>query len=214
MHIFLFRPFCAFSEPALGCSDGWAMYQVLALLAIVGYRRVEMSALLLATLLALYYLFAVGIPGPELLLNFLLGTGYGAIVLGLTPTAPRTIAQHPLRSPTEAISYLIILAICALAFVDIDERIDEGDERYGVVGAFIFIMLCLLLLIFVLFHVNGIERASETTKAAFWCQWEMVVVTTFVVMLIALLGTFGGYVKALLTVPLVPVVIYARAMLK
>jgi len=214
MHLFLFRPFCAFSEPDLDCTDGWAMYQFLGMLTMVGYRRVEMNALMLGALLVVYYLWALGIPGPELLLNFLLGTGYGALILFLTPNAPHTIARHPLRSPTDAISYLIVLGVCALAFADIDERIDEGNARYGVVGTFIFVMLCLLLLIFILFHMNGNERAPESVKAAFWCQWEMVVATTFVIMLIALLGDFGGYVKALVTLPLAPLVIYARSALK
>lgn len=207
MHVFVFRPFCTLSEPHLDCSDGWAMYQYIGLMVAVGFRHFGVSAVVLGLLLVAYYAFAFGLPGFELTLNFVIGTIYGAEIVYLT-RPPRLVAENPLKDYTGTLSYLLIIALGITSFAAIDTRIDENNERYGVVGAFVLVIFWTLLTKFILFQLNHMTKETKVVQQRYWDMWHQVLISLLIVMTIALIGAFGGFFKAFIAACLVIPAIY------
>lgn len=207
MKAFLFRPYCTLEHIHLDCSDGWAMYQYLGLMVAVGFRHFGISALVWIFLLIAYYAFAFGLPGLEQTINFALGTAYGAEIVYLS-RPPRLISENPLKDYTGVLSFLLVILIGATSFAAIDVRIDENNERYGVVGAFVFVMFWTLVTEFVLFQLNHIVKETSIVQQRYWNMWHQVFIALLIVMTLALVGVFGGFLKAFVAACLVIPAIY------
>lgn len=207
MHPFVFRPFCVISEPQLDCSDGWAMYQYIAIFAAIGYRRWEASLLILAALLTWFYAFKRGLPGLEATYHFGIGSLLGVYILFLSKS-PKLVELRTLQNYTGILSYLFIIIIGSTSFIDIDERILESNARYGVVGAFILVLAWTLVFAFAIYQFNGISKQSQAASTGYWKMWQMFVGTLTVIMTTALCGAIGGYLKGLMVLILAPMVIH------
>lgn len=207
MHPFVFRPFCVISEPQLDCSDGWTMYQYLAIFITLGYRRWEANVLSVAALLTWFYVFKRGLPAGETVYHFGIGTLLGIYILFLAKPPP-LVEVKTLRNYTGILSQLFIILLGATSFINIDERVAESNARYGVVGAFILIIAWLLVFVFTMYQFNSVALLHKDKQSNYWKMWKMFVGTMAIVMTTALCGAIGGYIKGLMVLILAPMVIH------
>jgi len=206
MHPFVFRPFCVLSQPELDCSDGWTMYQYIAIFATLGYRRWEANALIIAALLTWFYGFKRGLPAAETIFHFTIGTVIGIIILILSKP-PKLVEVRSLQNYTGIISQLFLILLGASSFVNVDERITESNARYGVVVAFIIVLCWTLVFTFTICQFNGLMKQHPSNIANYWKMWAMFSVAICVIMTTALCGAIGGYIKGLMVLLLAPTAI-------
>lgn len=210
MHLFLFRPYCYFSDPLADCSDGWTLYVYLALLVTLGYRRLVFNVIVCVLLQAAYYVLGFGLPGFEQLYHFTVGTLLGAMFVVCLPLVPPMVAVINTHHFTGAISYAIALVIATSSFADVDSRIVESGRRYGIVGAYIMIIGWTILHSLVLFIVVGADKWHGEIKAAYWKQWTLCIYTLVIVMSIGLLVSVNSYMKSSLVLAVALPMIYLR----
>jgi hypothetical protein len=206
MHPFVFRPFCVLSQPELDCSDGWTMYQYIAIFATLGYRRWEANALIIAALLTWFYGFKHGLPAAETIFHFTIGTVIGIIILILSKP-PKLVEVRSLQNYTGIISQLFLILLGASSFVNVDERITESNARYGVVVAFIIVLCWTLVFTFTICQFNGLMKQHPSNIANYWKMWAMFSIAICVIMTTALCGAIGGYIKGLMVLLLAPTAI-------
>lgn len=203
MPAFVFRPYCFLDKPFSDCSDGWAVYEFVGLLAAVGFRKPIASLVWLVAALVAYYGFGYGITGLEIALHFAVGSAFGALILRQSKGAPPSVSGGLLHNYTGSISFSIVILLSISAFAYIDERISENGKRYGVVGSFIAILFFWLVTHFSLHVVNKVAEMPPKTNELYWKQWNQVGLSIFVFMVIALAGNISSYVKAGLSLILV-----------
>jgi len=210
MNAFEFRPFCSISEPFVGCSNGWLMYYILAMLTVIAFRSPVISLLNLILLALFYSFFGFGIPAMEIIFHWLLGSALGFLIARkYHKRVPPFVEKSILHNLTGFLQMTLILVLECLLYFAVDATIIETGQPYGLVATFLMLAAWLFVACFFLYCVLDIQRLGQAQQMAYWKLWLDISIVVFVAMATGFLAGLNSYIKAVLSACLSAVLLQA-----